>query len=265
MYVLLTFDGITLPRANADLEISTADSALALIPVRSGVLDLDGDERARANYPYRIVVRAELVGHALNDLRAALDALRAKRGVRGVLTRAGLNDPTATQWTYARLQQVVQRRAPQHVYWHQIELNFAVLEPWYDMYAVESTPTLTDLGGGNWQFTLSHVVQLPITAVTLDITANTADIVGFRLANVNGESSISYLGTIAAGQVLTLNTGAWTVINNGVEDSANLHFDGSHRIPEWLRILPGGSTFLLQRLDGSGTPSLFVSYYGMYE
>jgi hypothetical protein len=263
MYRLVTFDGVTLPKASTEVEIGTATSRPALLAYRGGVIDADGTSRAVAELPYQLPMRCEVVGADLSTLRTELDALRAKRGVSGVLQREGINEIGTYQWATARLLQVPELRNVRNVYHHPLTLLFLVLTPWHGATIDDTTAISAETTTIDWP----NDGQLPVTAVTLTITApGGAAITEVTVAAaVDVRSSWTYSGTIAAGTALTINTATWAVENAGVPDSDNLHFNSAHRIPDLLEIMPGSSEFDVTLLGGYDGASVNAIYDELYE
>lgn len=266
MYRLVDFDGVTLPKANVESEVGTVGTRAALTSYRGGVLDADGTGRAVGEYPYPLPYRVELVGSSLATLRTELDALRAKRGVRGVLRREGVDAVGTYQWATARLLQVPELRTARNVYFHPITLQFLVLTPWY-----AATPVEQDYSGSELlttvpdTVTLPNVGQLPITQVTITVVAVDAPLTQIVIAADDASTNFSYDNTLAVGDTLVIDTGAWRVTKNDIDVPDYLHIGGGHRRPDLLQIAPGGSTFNVSLVGTSGTSTIRFDYYEQYE
>lgn len=263
MYRLVTFDGLTLPKAAAEVEIGTVSSRPALLAYRGGVIDADGTQRAKAELPYQLPMRCEVTGADLGTLRTELDALRAKRGVSGQLVREGINAIGTYQWATARLLQVPELRNTRNVYYHPLTLMFLVLTHWHGITIY--TQNEVSFGAATSAVTLANAGQLPVTQVAITINAITNPITGVTLAAADGSSAITYTGTITAGTTLTINAATWAVQNAGVDDSDHLTLDGGHRIPELLEIAAGGTAYNLTLLGGWTTATAQFQYYELYE
>jgi hypothetical protein len=262
MYRLVDFDGVTLPKANVESEVGTVGTRAALTSYRGGVFDADGTGRAVGEYPYQLPYRVELVGSSLATLRSELDALRAKRGVRGTLRREGVDAIGTYQWATARLLQVPEVRTARNVYFHPLTLQFLVLTPWYAATPVTVSSTVT----ASTVINFANAGMLPVTATTWEITAPVdAAMPEINIYRSDYATNISYNASVAATHVWTLDTASWQVTNNGVADSDNLHISGGQWLPDLIQIEPAGSTYTLAVVGGSASAAFTVTYYEMYE
>jgi hypothetical protein len=260
MYRLSAFDGVTLPRASAEADMSTAGTRAAVIAYAGGVYDGDGTGRAQRELPYQVTLKAELIGSDLPTLRNDLDILRAKRGEVGHLVRTALDDG-AEHWCTARLLGIKEPRNPRNVYVHQVEFSFLVMSPWYGVYYTASTP----LAASPTNITLGNFGSAPITDPVIKITAGPGGALSGIQVLVSGVSSFTYTGTIAASKILTIDCGAWTVQNNGVDDGDNFHFDAGQTIPDILRIERGGTTVSVYATGTEDFANLEFDYYETWE
>ncbi len=265
MYRLVTFDGVTLPQAAVEAEVGTANTRPALLSYRGGVIDADGADRAAPELPYQLQVHCEIIGTDLATLRTELDALRAKRGVAGILRREGIDDPGTYHWAMARLLHVPEVRGVRNVYYHPLTLTFLVLTQWHGA-TIDTDVTLTNSravpDGTAYDFTLSNNGQLPITNVFFTISTSGSDLTLLRIER-DGESGFTWRGTVTAGNQLTIDTASWAVRNNDVIDVAGLRFESWHRIADMVRIPVGGSSYVLT--CNGGLSNLHVIYDELYE
>lgn len=266
MYRLVSFDGLMLPQAAVEVDIGTANTRSALLAYRGGVIDADGTERAAPELPYQLQMRCEVLDTNLTTLRTELDALRAKRGVSGVLLRAGLDDPGTYQWAKARLLHVPELRNAHNVYYHTLTLSFLVLTPWHGRVIDQDIALINQHSvpdGIACDFVLTNDGQLPITNVIFVIYTVGNDLTLLRIERI-GESSFTWRGRVIAGNQLIINTATWEVRNNDVVDVAGLQFESWHRISDMIRIPPmGGSNYVLTY--NGGLSRIHVLYDELYE
>ena len=86
-YYLKTFGSVELPRCETATPVGTGPALAAIIPTLSGFYDADGAQQSRLQLPYELPLKGEVSEASAATLLTTLDALRALRGQRLVLTR----------------------------------------------------------------------------------------------------------------------------------------------------------------------------------
>ncbi|MCX7851799.1 MAG: hypothetical protein N2383_03345 [Caldilineales bacterium] len=263
MYRLLEFAGLTLPRAAAVAELSTAPSRPRVVGGHGGVYDLDGQNQAQPELPYTLTYRCEILGNNLNTLRQTLDAWRSRRGKVGSLVRQALNDGAEHQAT-ARLLQLRLERQAQQVYVQPVEFQFLILSRWRAM-----TPTISQyvIGGSQpWQVVIAGTAPVTDAVLTLSPAAPTA---WWQVIVYNGDvigapaCAWRYAPATPFSAPVTVDAGAWTVRCQQQDAYANLHLLGEHRYPTLL-YLPVGTSWIVPTTNtASGTVQL--TCYECYE
>jgi hypothetical protein len=245
-----------------------------------GAFDGLGEERAASGVytltkTYRIwfATQAERVSH--------FQDLRELKGKRGKLIRNW--DDGNSEYVTARVVRVSAERTLDDIrslectvefevysaYWHgdytgvwtfddgeyfDIGLNF---DSGADIVTLNTSPknmTITMLG--------NDICNDPV----INVTAGSADITAIEIKNTTAGhlAELDYTGTITAGEVLSIDCGAYTVQNDGTDDDANFALGTTHAINEWFRLAPGANTIVVTFTGGSTDSTIDFDYYEAY-
>lgn len=273
-YTLERFGVTVIPLYEGVHDVSTPPSSLPAITLSSGgQYDQWGSERANPA-PATLQVRGEILADDASDKQAQTVLWRARRGERDRLVRR-VEGTDVREWIWARLNKVTMQTTPDTVLIQPFALDFKLYSPvWYGRrrggpWVLDSGVDL-DIGyfldmddvtlltpGGLTTLTLPNAGNA-ITANAIVTIANPAS--GTAITNVvltagpdasTVKASWTFSGTIAVNTSLVIDTGAATVVNNGVNAYAT--FDTTAGvIDDWLYMHTGSTTMKIT-LTGGGS------------
>ncbi len=253
-YLYERFAGVALPE-NQRADAGSGVRAANIIELPGGGLyDADGLERiARAAAEVRATF--DLTAGCAADLRETYAALLALAGTSGVLYRRHVDG--RREWMNARLLSVQARYESTEIrHLEGVTVAWALKSPcWYgaahDLTVTLNTSpkTVTLRNGGN----------VPNAGPVLTLTAVGTPITAVTVA-VSGVSSFTWTGTLSVGQVLVMDCGARSIKQDGADAYSGFSFDGSHAIPDWLRLGPG-DTSVVVTITGGGVASTLRAQY----
>jgi hypothetical protein len=261
-----------------EAEIGTAATRYHELP-SGGVYDLRGTTQIM---PGERTVRhtglvLEQTAPAFQALMDGYRSLYGKRGRLYALTEAG-----QPRWADARVVDVLPvARTPQSIYrftgyWaREVETRFDLLSPvWYGVRhgLVEAFTTGLDLGSGDMlgdvadqvtldttpkTFTLTNEGNAPVTNIILTITAVGTPITSLRLQS--GLADWTWAGSVAVGQTLTINVGAWSITNHTTPAYSGLTRNAGQLQSAWLTLMPGSNNLTVTR-EGGANSTFLASY-----
>jgi len=281
MYLLTQFDGVTLPIGQPAYTAGTAPSMARMVRTAGGgVFDAAGTEQAKPALPYELVYDCKALADTDAGLRSTLDALRAKRGVRGKLWRQGQDDG-ALQWATARLMAVQ----------YQMAIGFKLVQPLSMRWSVQSlwhgerhgAPWTFDSGlyfDDGLSFDMAEEYELTTTPITLTVnnggntftddviltlTVGTGDITGLRVQV--GSCDLLFSGTVAATKQLVIDCSPsrLSVLNDGAAAWADLTLGGGHASEAWLQLQPGANSVVVTRTGGGPYATLAFDFSERWE
>jgi len=261
-YTYTEFDGLTLPTDNPQHDIGTDESItpdLVMLP-GGGTFDPLGSARARGR-PRIIIVKFDIRESSYSAVGTTFATWRAKRGVRGTLTRT-LPDGS-TQTRTARCIRVDAQGVGGQALTLPVSVFFQALgDSWHgafnsDTITLDATPKSAEINNGGNE--ICRDITITVTAKGSDITQ--LDIENEETGHI---SKIRYSGTIATDKGLVLTCGDMTCENDGVDDSDNISFLSGHTIPGWLRLKPGDNTIKVIRTGGDNTSTAVFAFYDEY-
>ncbi len=262
---LITFGGVTLPLNVPTTPVGTAPSRTAGVALPDGgYFDALGSSvPAARRWPHPLPYQATLVADTAAALETALFALEALCGSRLATLTRQLANGTTTQTCTARLLQVEANRKWQHHYHLPVTLHFEQVGPWYSTTAQTVVATLSTSPKTQ---ALANAGTAPVTAVTISTAVMSGTPITNLLIARAGYTEIEYYGTIAAaappGKVLVIDTGAWSVVNDGVEDYDHFRRTANHKEVAWLRIPAASSiTVTITRTGGGASDTVTFGYY----
>jgi hypothetical protein len=243
----------------------------------SGPFDPTGGTAAGLDLPYDLGYTGLCVDATdTSAIADELDSLRDKIDTTDRLWLA-LADGTY-RWAWAHLKAVAPELTATARAAVRFTLAFQVASPWYgdvhggytdletgwhedtylfanhlyydgpvDAFTIDSDPTVC--------FALNNG-DAPVDDLGITIKAGSADITAVTLTSASGADWI-FSGTIAAGNILRIDCGACTVLNDGVDAFDGLKTGAAHVLPSWLRATPGiGEIYIT--LTGGSTDSTIV-------
>lgn len=278
MYKLYQFDGITLPSASPDDDISTGAVDAALIDVPGGAVDAWG---ATAKDPRKqIISQSGLVfgidtylvdesgNHILDDLgniiaigtaanmeRLQVDALKRLNGRRATLTRKRLDD-SVIHWKTARLLGVQHNQTARGAAVSLLRSTFeTAMVGWRG--ATEQRATVTYPTGNTIIVTNQGDFQIndAVFAITVSST-----VTAVQVTSTTG-IDLRWTGSAAAGYSLVIDAGKQSVLLAGANAYSGFSLGTGHTVAGWLP-LPVGNTTLALTITGAGLVE--VIYYDQY-
>lgn len=264
-YALTEFDGLTLPaykEANQSDELGTgvALTSYAQTPggqfydnYGSGVAPMGQDP---------IVKESRLIETSSANLRIALDALRSKKGRRGVL-KATFHDATV-RWIYARLVDIHHPALRGNIRTADVRMIFVPEGGiWYHATQTTASGTLTATGGGTQDVVVSNAGNVNVVDLVVTVTAGTNSITALTIANITASYTTSYSGTIATTKALAVDVGAMSVLYDGA--NAYSSFTPSTNKAQWLILQPGNNTIRFTVTGNAAANSTYsIVYYPTY-
>lgn len=275
-YRYIEFDGVPLPAANFEQQHDTAPVESDLLDSVGGVFAYHGNAPKRARrqtISLRGIYWGEtdylvddlgnpivdeagnrlIAGDAAAMLRSQIDALRAKRGARGPLTRVRIDDG-AEQWLTARLLQIAwQRTRPDMAVRAELSCQFeSAMTAWraetatsVTVSAAAGVPTglLTQNGGD---------VAAEDAILTVACTSGTITLVAVAGPGI----SWTLTGSLGAGQALTVDDGAQTMRVAGADAYSGWTRAAGHTSSGWLPLELGDSAFTVTLTGGAGDVTL---------
>lgn len=281
-YRYIEFDGVPLPVANLEQDHDTAPVESDLLDSVGSVYSYRGTERKTArrqtlrlrgvywgetsylvdgsgNYIVDGLGNRIIAGDATAMLRSQVDALRAKRGVRGPLTRLRISDG-AEQWLTARLLQIAwQRKRADMAVIADISCQFeSAMVAWraatattVTAGAAAATPTgLLAQNGGD-----VTVMDAVLTVANTSGTITAVQIIGPGI-------EWTWTGTVGAGQTLTLDCGSQTMRRGATDVYSGWTRGAGHTAAGWLPLAEGDSVFVVTLTGGAG--DVTISHYNQW-
>jgi hypothetical protein len=177
-----------------------------------------------------------------------------------------MQDGTTRQWCTARLLSVGGTRQIQHKYHQPVELQFLILSRWYSETA---TTVVGTLSASTVAVTLPNTGNARVTDVTITLRPLSGSAITELTIARTDYTSFKYSGSIAASTSLVIDTGAWSVTNNGTEDYANFTLTASHHEAAWLRLPRNASASSIDvnvtRVGGGASDSASFMYYPAWQ
>lgn len=271
--------GVTLPIGNPNTDISPVPGRSAIVQTLSGAFDSDLGTEAAPDFPHSINYTAVAIDDTVAQWRTTEDALRALTGQRGWLYRRA-EDNDEIQRAVCRLLAVTGPRAVVDRIWKNDTFEWLQLGYWrgHDhrtwrlddghvldegLYLDDGDTTYT-YTTGPLLITASNGGNARVTDAIITITAGAVAITNTRILK-SGETNLNYAGTIAPWTSLVIDCGAFSVLNNGVNDYANFTLPliaPPHTINEWLRLTPGDNTlsFTLSGPSGAAPATIKIEF-----
>ena len=232
--------------------------ASQLLPTGQSVDGLGGDvpsDVARtaggAHFAYgsgAVPLGVHRVGHRgiySASVQTNVDALMGLLGQRLQLWRMREAD-SALQWKYARLLECRWNRDVEQSLHAELMSEYEAVGYWkaqsQSTTSRASTGTLTPTGGGK-----SRVFDAIIT-----FTASGTGTKTIRMQDSASGIDWTYSSSVTDTQVVTVDCGAFSVLNNGANAYSSFTLNGAHASDYWCVIMPGSNSFTFT-LTGAGT------------
>lgn len=280
MYRIERFGTITLPVFNNEYTLSPVPAQMSVVETTAGGYDNDGGGRNRQALPFAINYSGIISEDTDGLNRTRLDALRGAVGTRALLYRRAADNETVHTCT-ARLVSAPMTWPYTQRGWFEVDLNFMQLTPWRGAFHEPEwyldTGVLLDDGheldesvAVVWDTAVKQVAtvnagNLPVNDVTLTMTAGGTAITSILITVYDGTTGeiyaqLQWLGTLAAGKSLVIDSGAFSILNDGVSNYGNLALTASHKVDHWLQVRPGTQGLALVRFGGNASSTFYLNY-----
>ncbi len=280
MYRLIRFGLIDLEHYNQVDAIGSGATPTAYQPLpEGGALDGFGDQQKHPGAVERTISR-RLRGEteaALETLYFQLLALRGKRD--RLYRRTSQGD---IHWQYARLVELTAQRnyeQTKYKFIQDLDLRFVTQEAfwrgdlggvWYldsgeylDSGLVYDSGETHTLDGSPKAITISIGTddgRGPTRALQMRVTAGSAPITSINIARAGGES-LTFSGTIAAGDALLIDTGTMQVTNDGADAYDDLALSPTADLASWFALEPGDNDLTVTYTGGGTGSTIDFTYY----
>jgi hypothetical protein len=277
-YVLDRFGAVALPPLNPKHDLDTVQAKNSMVRTVLGGFDTQGSAQADLNLPQAIRYSGFIVGGSLSAWRTAIDTLRGTSRTRAQLWRYA-QDNNEQHSCYARYVASTVQRSYEQPLVYETTIQFLQLTPWvghnHRYWTLDDGDFLDDglyLDDGGYTFTLRNSPQANTVTnggnratrgVRLTVTAGSTPITAITFAC--GDAEITYSGAVAAGQALVIDSGAQSVMNNGVADYAHFALTTNHTIEDWLLFAAGANTLTVTRTGGSSDSVLLIEFQDGWE
>jgi hypothetical protein len=260
MYRLLEFGTVDLPEYDFSWNAGTPASIDGAIAVIGGAaVSGFGTGDAPLAYPYNISYSGSFYAATAAALRTKLDELRAQVGKYDKLWRRAEDDNTL-HWAWAKLAQLTTSNDVTHAKTrHQpVTLEFQVQSGWHGENIQEAAGNLTTETPVT--IVVNNTGNAPVLDAVLTVTADDAAITSVVVV-ISPHCDWTYDGSIAAGEAVIVDAGAFSIKNDGTGDYANFEFGAGQTVPEWLRFDPDKISLVITITGGGTTPTATVDYY----
>lgn len=252
MYHLTQF-GVALPPGQARIEAGTGAITGDNVPLPGGgVYDAIGTAQAgRATTRLRLL--CELMGEDAADLKSQFNALRQQIGLRRALHRRWDCDEEATEWTWARLEEIRAETQPRLPLWLPVELRFLLLAPYW-----RGAEQSEEFIGSSGDITLANSGNITVTHLKITVTGITTMSSGIILTNSTlGGAGWAWEEVVDVGDVLVVDTDSKSVTLNGVAAYDAFHLLGDNAA--WLPLAPSGNVIEID--TGAGSASVLLEWH----
>jgi len=279
-YLITTFDGVPLPAYDPEQDDSAAEAPSTLLDSVGSTFDYYGAV-PRVPRKYAIEVTGIYVGEtsylvdsagnhivdstgayviagtAANLLRAQVQALRSKVGVRGTLTRVRQDDNVA-QWMTARLLQVRHdKRQQEMARLAKLTCLFeSTLTAWRAGSATTTSGNATN--GVQLGLSVSNGGDVTVYDATLTIARTSGTITAITIVG----SGISLAWTGSTTGTLTINCGAKTVRIGSTDNYSGFSLSTGHTSRGWLPLAPGVTPLVVTVTGGNATVT--ITHYNQF-
>ena len=280
MHRLISFGTFNLEHYNQvdDISSGVTPTSYQSLP-EGGALDLFGSHQKHPGAVERMK-SLRLRGSSVQEIEQAYFQLLSLRGTRNRLYRR-----TATgdiHWSNARLVEVSAERSFEMTKYRTIQdlrLRFITQDAfwhgdfggsWFlddggyldsglafdsdQTYELVSSPTEITISIGE------DIGRAPTRAIKLRFTAGSAAITSITIARTDGES-LTFGGTIMAGDELVIDTGTLQVTNDGVDAYNDLALSPTANLASWFALEPGDNDITITFSGGGTGSTIDLSYY----
>ena len=271
---LTQFGTYVFPLYNKRDLVSTGDTGGTLLRLPGGgAYDAYGTDNAPEGIR-EVSTEFEIIESTTTAVQTARDQIRSRAGK---WRRLWAHFPDGTdRWTWARLSKVKMERRPTYLFYQPVGLTFEVKDPgwngrgsgaeWYldagqyldaGLY-LDYDDTIT-LDGSPKTTTITNGGNRTVTAVVLSIRAAGNPISGIRF--VCGSCDWTFSGSVAAGKVLTIDTGTRSIRNDGIDAYSLFALNAGHTVADWLQLAPGANSVTITYTCAGAATAFTPTFY----
>jgi hypothetical protein len=196
---------------------------------------------------------AFIFGNASTMLRSQVTALTEKTRQVGQLWRVHLDDETVREWKTARLMQVRHTQRQEDLFIANITANFEPLMA--NWHAETQTVTSSSVTAGTPKLILVENAGETVEDGVVTVTRTSGTVTAFSLACTTLGISWVWTGSIASGEVVTVNDGDDTVISSNAAGTLTNAYSGfsrpGHAAKGFLTLPRGTHLFYVTALGGN--------------
>lgn len=264
-YTYERFGDTSLPQAAPIADLGTGAADPGLQPMAGGgAYNPHGSGRAPMGAK-EVSYTGRITG-AWTSLQTQLEALENLIGQQDKLWRRAAD--FTQRWCYAVLSEVAVSATNENMNYMDIEFVWQLPNPvWHglhhqapwklddgyylddglmldagDQYVLDTNPKILTINNGG---------LYPVTSLKVTITAGSADITALGIQIPGRNVDFTFGATILAGKSLVIDTGAWTVKNDGVGAYSSLTRLAGHTARGWLELGSGDNSVTVLFTGGS--------------
>ncbi len=208
--------------------------------------------------------------------------LRALTGRQGRLYRRWEDDEI--EWVTARLVEVSAERELEHQRHLEVDVRFQIYSAFWhgDLNGnwlfdsgeffdsglnFDASSTSTTIDSSPKSFTITNDGNAIVNNPTITVTAGGANITALEIkcTTTGNLWELDYSATITSAQALVIDCGAFTVLNNAVDDEANFSLGTTHAIDEWARLMSGSNAITVTITGGDVDSTVEFTFYDGYK
>lgn len=209
------------------------------------------------------ILRGDLLGSSASDLESEINTLAALHNTKQTLYRMESSDDTTTNTTSARVQIEWPDMTVEHHRHIPVTCTFTLLGR--GLWNGTSRTTNETLDTSPKTVTLSNNGSVWYYYPVITVTNSNTDPLTSLTIRVTGQAyELTYSGSVAINDVLVIDCGALTVLNDGSGDIANLARGSNDANAEWLPIPNGSASYTVTRTGGTNA-TISVAYYDAYQ
>lgn len=277
-YVLDRFGTLTLPALMTIEDISPVAPIDALLQTTSGVFDNTGGARGEPKFPQMVNMKTTVAQTDPNVFRTTIDALRAAVGTRDWLYRRAENN-ASIQKALCRLVQMPYQRQIENWATMPLDFKWQQLSPWlgldhgvtwrfdsgefFDSGRIFDESPPISLASAVASITLVNGGNLPCHNMIIEVKSGAigAPLTSIVITSESTNQGIRWTGALYPSGELRIDTGAWSVLNAGVDEFNSLNtFELGQTNPYWMQLEPGANSLFVVR-QGGGTDSTITFIY----
>lgn len=271
---LTQFGTYVFPLFNKRDFVSTGDTGGTLLRLPGGgAYDAYGTDDAPEAIR-EVSTEFEIIDSTTTAVQTARDQIRSRAGK---WRRLWAHFPDGSdRWAWARLSKVKMERRREYLFYQPVGLTFEIKDPgwngtghgaaWYldsglyldaglyldhdDTITLDSSPkSATITNGGN----------RTVTAAVLSIRAAGNPISAITFAC--GSCNWTFSGSVAAGKVLTIDTGTRSIRNDGVDAYSLFTLNAGHTVADWLQLAAGANSVTITYTCAGAASTLTPTFY----